>query len=218
MVLADADLEQAVTATFGSSFLNSGQSCAALTRLLVPVERLAEAEEIATRVAATYVTGDPLLATTLIGPLVNATQRDRVRDYIRLGASEGATLLTGGVESDQPAGYFVMPTVFSGVTPEMTIAREEIFGPVLAILPYADEEQAIAIANDTDFGLAAAVWSGNADHAMAVARRLRAGQVTINNGAFNPAAPFGGYKQSGLGREGGSHGLEEFLETKAIQR
>ncbi|RBY79905.1 aldehyde dehydrogenase family protein [Geodermatophilus sp. TF02-6] len=218
VVLDDADFEAAVADTFGMCFLNSGQTCAALTRLLVPAKRLEEAEQIAKRVAETWTAGDPAEATTLIGPLVSEAQRERVRSYIRTGVEEGARLVTGGEGSDQATGYYVPPTVFSGVTADMTIAREEIFGPVLSIMPYEDEADAVSIANGTDYGLSARVWSGDPDRAMRVARQLRAGQVTINDGAFNPAAPFGGYKQSGLGREGGEDGLAEFLETKAIQR
>jgi len=141
-----------------------------------------------------------------------------VRSYVQQGLDEGATLVTGGLESGQDTGYYLPATVFSQVTPEMTIAREEIFGPVLSIMPYDDEEDAVRIANGTEYGLAAGVWSGDPDRAMRVARRLRAGQVEVNGGAFNPGAPFGGYKQSGIGREAGRFGLEEFLETKAIQR
>ena len=149
---------------------------------------------------------------------MSATQLERVRAYIRTGLEQGATLIAGGADPVHQTGYYVAATVFSGVTPEMTIAREEIFGPVLVIMPYENEEQAIAIANDSAYGLAGGVWSGDPDRALRVAKRLRAGQVEVNGGAFNPAAPFGGYKQSGIGREGGTYGLEEFLETKAIQR
>lgn len=218
VVLDDADLEAAIADTFASAYLNSGQSCAALTRLLVPSAKLAEAEQIATRIAETYQPGDPMESTTVLGPLVTSRQLDQVRAYIQTGVSEGAALLTGGVEPVDRPGYFVKPTVFSSVTPTMTIAQEEIFGPVLSILAYDGVEEAVEIANGTDYGLAARVWSADPDAAMVVARQLRAGQVTINDGAFNPAAPFGGYKQSGLGREAGAAGLDEFIEIKAIQR
>jgi betaine-aldehyde dehydrogenase len=186
--------------------------------MLVPANRLEEVEHIAKRVAEGYATGDPSQATTMLGPLVSAAQLESVRGYIQKGVVEGATLVTGGVDSGHDLGYFVSPTVFSRVTPDMTIAREEIFGPVLSIMPYEDEDEAVRIANDTEYGLSGGVWSGDPDRALRVAKQMRAGQIEINGGAFNPAAPFGGYKQSGFGREGGSFGLEEFLETKAIQR
>ncbi|MCW2666519.1 MAG: aldehyde dehydrogenase [Frankiales bacterium] len=218
VILDDADLEKAVTDGVGKCYLNSGQTCSALTRMLVPAAKLEQAEQIAAAVAAGYSIGDPTSPSTVLGPLVNAAQLERVRGYIQTGIDEGAKLITGGLESGQEKGYFVAPTVFSGVTPDMTIAREEIFGPVLVIMPYTDEDDAVRIANDTEYGLAGGVWSGDADHALKVAKRLRTGQVEINGGAFNPAAPFGGYKKSGVGREGGTYGLEEFLETKAIQR
>jgi acyl-CoA reductase-like NAD-dependent aldehyde dehydrogenase len=155
----------------------------------------------------------------MLGPLVSDAQRERVRGYIRRGVEEGARVVVGGEEAPegQDSGYFVQPTVFSDVTPDMTIAQEEIFGPVLAIMPYDSEEDAVRIANDTVYGLAGGVWSGSAERAQAVARRLRTGQIEINGAAFNPLAPFGGYKQSGHGRELGTFGLEEFLETKSIQ-
>ena len=218
VVLDDADMEAALTEGIANSIgLNCGQACTALTRMLVPAERLAEAEAVAKKIAETYSIGAWDETGTVIGPLVSKVQYDKVLGYIQQGIDEGARLVTGGVDSGRDQGYFVQPTVFSGVTNDMTIAREEIFGPVIALLPYSDEAEAISIANDTIYGLAAAVWSGDKDRALRVARQLRAGQVQVNGGAFNPAAPFGGYKQSGLGREAGSMGIEEFLETKAIQ-
>jgi len=218
IILDDADFEKAVTDGVAKCYLNSGQTCTALTRMLVPADRMADVEKIAKRVAEGWTTGDPTLATSLLGPIVSQAQYGRVRDYIQKGIDEGAHLVTGGLESGHKTGYFVAPTVFSRVTPDMTIAREEIFGPVLSIIGYTDEADAVRIANDTEYGLAGGVWSGDEDRAMKVARQIRAGQIEVNGGAFNPAAPFGGYKQSGLGREGGAFGLEEFLETKAIQR
>jgi acyl-CoA reductase-like NAD-dependent aldehyde dehydrogenase len=218
VILDDADLEGAVTAGIAGCYLNSGQTCTALTRMLVPKAKLEQAEEIARKVAETFTPGDPFDANTRLGPLVSAQQQERVRGYINKGIEEGAKLVTGGPEQPEglEKGYFVKPTVFSNVSNDMTIAREEIFGPVLSIIPYEDEEDAVRIANDTIYGLAAAVFSGDAEHAKSVAKRIRAGQVQINSGGFNPNAPFGGYKQSGKGREAGKYGLEEFLEIKAL--
>ena len=220
IILEDADLESAVPAGVAACYINSGQTCSALTRMIVPRSRLAEVERLAVETAETFTPGDPFDAATRLGPLVSAVQRDRVRGYIDKGVEEGAKLLTGGADAPEglDTGYFVRPTVFSEVTRDMTIAREEIFGPVLSILPFDDEEEAVSIANDTDYGLAGGVWAGDKDHAQAVARRLRTGQVEVNGGGFNPLAPFGGYKQSGIGRELGRFGLDEFLEVKSIQR
>jgi len=219
VILEDADLQQAITDGVSKCFLNSGQTCSALTRMLVPRSRLAEAEQIAAAVAEHFKPGDPFAPETTLGPLVSDTQRERVRGYIRKGQEEAAKLVTGGAEAPDglERGYFVRPTVFSEVTSEMTIAQEEIFGPVLAIMPYDDEDDAVRIANDSVYGLAGGVWSGDEEHAKRVARRIRTGQVEINGGAFNPTAPFGGYKQSGHGRELGRFGLEEFLQVKSLQ-
>ena len=219
LILDDADLERAVPDGVAKCFLNSGQTCSALTRMLVPRERLAEAERIAAATAATFTPGDPFAEETRLGPLVSAVQRERVRGYIEKGEAEGAKLVTGGAEAPEglDRGYFVRPTVFSAVTPEMTIAQEEIFGPVLAIQPYDGEEEGLGIANDSAYGLAGGVWSGDQERAIAVARRIRSGQIEINGGAFNPLAPFGGYGQSGHGRENGRYGLEELLQVKSLQ-
>jgi acyl-CoA reductase-like NAD-dependent aldehyde dehydrogenase len=220
VILPDADLEKAVAAGVTNCYLNSGQTCTALTRMLVPRDRLADAERIAAAKAEAYRVGDPLAEGTNLGPVISATQRDRVRGYIEAGIAEGAKLVTGGPDAPEglERGYFVRPTVFSEVRPDMTIAQEEIFGPVLAIMPYDSEDEAVEIANGTIYGLAGGVWSGDPAHAEQVARRLRTGQVDINGGRFNPLAPFGGYKQSGVGRENGRLGFEEFLETKSLQR
>ncbi|MHB8682553.1 MAG: aldehyde dehydrogenase family protein [Acidimicrobiales bacterium] len=220
VILEDADLESAIPAGVAACYLNSGQTCSALTRMLVPRSRLAEVEDLVVQTAETYTTGDPFDAATRLGPLVSAVQRDRVRGYINKGIEEGARLLTGGAEPPEglETGYYVRPTVFSDVRPDMTIAQEEIFGPVLSIIPYDTEDEAIEIANDTVYGLAGAVWAGDKAHAEQVARQLRTGQVDVNGGGFNPLAPFGGYKQSGIGREAGKFGLEEFLEVKSLQR
>jgi len=218
IILDDADLATAVKATVSYCYLNSGQTCAATTRMLVPESRYVEAAQIATEVAGGFTVGDPM-GDARLGPLISGVQRDRVRAYIRKGIEEGATLLAGGAEAPdgQPRGYFVKPTVFGNVKPEMTIAREEIFGPVLSILTYKNEADAVRIANDSVYGLAGTIWSKDEARAMRVARQVRAGQIDINGGPFNPMAPFGGFKQSGNGRESGVYGLEEFLEYKSLQ-
>jgi aldehyde dehydrogenase (NAD+) len=219
VILDDAELERAVPDGVAKCFLNSGQTCSALTRMLVPRQRLAEAEELAKAAAESFTPGDPFDPATRLGPLVSATQRERVRGYIQKGIEEGARLLTGGAEPPEglERGYFVRPTVFSEVEPEMTIGQEEIFGPVLAIQPYEGEDDAVRIANSTAYGLAGGVWSADTERAIGVARRIRTGQVEINGGAFNPLAPFGGYGQSGHGRENGRYGIEELLQVKSLQ-
>jgi betaine-aldehyde dehydrogenase len=220
ILLDDADLATAVPAGLFGCYMNSGQTCSALTRMLVPRDKLAEVEELAAAGAAGFAPGDPFEAGKLLGPLVSAVQRDRVRGYINKGIEEGAKLVAGGAEAPEglEKGFYVQTTVFSEVTPDMTIAKEEIFGPVLSIIPYDTEEEAIEIANGTPYGLAGAVWSADPARAERVARLMRTGQVDINGGNFNPSAPFGGYKQSGIGRERGKYGLEEYVETKAMQR
>ena len=219
VILDDADLSKAVPDGVAKCFLNSGQTCSALTRMLVPREKLAEAEQIAAQTAESFTPGDPFDDATRLGPLVSETQRERVRGYIEKGEAEGAKLVTGGTVPPEglDRGYFVRPTVFSEVTPEMTIAQEEIFGPVLVIQPYDGEDDAVRIANDTVYGLAGGVWSRDQERAIAVAKRIRTGQIEINGGVFNPLAPFGGYKQSGHGRELGKFALEEYLQTKSMQ-
>jgi len=219
VILDDADLEAAVVNGIQKCYLNSGQTCSALTRMLVPRQLLGAVEQIAAAAVSQTTVGDPFDAATQLGPLVSDVQRTRVRSYIERGIEEGAKLVTGGAEAPEglEQGYYVRPTVFSEVTPAMTIAREEIFGPVLAIMPYDDEEDAIRIANDTDYGLAGGVYSASEERAQAVARRIRTGQVEINGAAFNPLAPFGGYKCSGYGREYGPYGIEEFLVLKSMQ-
>ncbi|HEX7682236.1 MAG TPA: aldehyde dehydrogenase family protein [Trinickia sp.] len=219
VVLDDADFAAAVKATVSACYLNSGQTCSAHTRLIVPESRYEQARDLAKAAAEAFQVGDPRSETTRLGPLASAAQLARVRDYIRRGIAEGAELVTGG--PDMPdgisKGFFVRPTVFGRVHPKATIAQEEIFGPVLSILTYKDEEEAIRIANDSLYGLGGAVWAGTDERAIAIARRIRTGQVDINGGAWNMEAPFGGFKQSGYGRENGVYGLEEYLEYKSMQ-
>lgn len=217
VVLDDANFEAAVKGTVSACMLNSGQTCSAHTRLLVPAGRYEEVKALAQAAIAKFSVGPSLEEGSKLGPLVSAGQRDRVLGFIRTGIEEGADVIAGGAEPPAIAkGYFVQPTIL-GIKATDTLAQEEIFGPVLVVIPYKDEEDAVAIANSTIYGLGGAVWSGTDEHAMKVARRLRTGQVDINGGPFNGQAPFGGYKQSGNGRENGVYGFEEFLEFKAMQ-
>jgi aldehyde dehydrogenase (NAD+) len=213
VILPGADLTRAVNVGIANVFANSGQTCSAWTRILVDSARYDEAVAAAVTAAAKYVPGERL------GPVVNAGQRERVRGYIRRGTAEGARIVAGGPEAPDglEAGYYIRPTVFADVDPGMTIAQEEIFGPVVVLIRYEDEDDALRIANGTVYGLAGAVWGPDEESAVAFARRMDTGQVDINGGRFNPLAPFGGYKQSGVGRELGAHGLAEYLQTKSLQ-
>jgi aldehyde dehydrogenase (NAD+) len=216
VLLPDADHAAAVKAGVANCFLNGGQTCTAWTRLLVHTSRHDEAAEMAASYAASFVPGDPADPSTRLGPMASSAQRDRVLSYVERGAAEGAKqVLGGGPVPDR--GYYVAPTVFADVDPAATIAQEEIFGPVLSIIRYTDEDDAARIANSVVYGLAGGVWSADVDHAVAFARRMRTGQVDVNGGRFNLLAPFGGYKQSGNGRELGPHGLAEFTEVKSLQ-
>ena len=218
VLLDDADFERAVKASVLHVFQNSGQSCNAPTRMLVPAKRLAEVEALAKKVAEGVVVGDPTSEKTNIGPVVSKIQYERVENFIAKGIAEGAKLVIGGTGLPEglTKGYYVKPTIFSNVNNEMTIAREEIFGPVLCILPYENEDEAVQIANDTPYGLAAYVWSKDNVHARRVGSRIRAGQVTLNGASGTMNTPFGGFKMSGNGREYGEFGLRDFLEVKAV--
>ena len=224
VILDDADLAVAVKVGVSNAFLNGGQTCTAWTRMLVPAAKHDEAVALAKAAAETFAVGDPFDSATRLGPLVSANQKKRVLDYIRAGIDSGATLVTGGV--DDPAlpdgnatshGHFVAATVFAGVDPDSVIAQEEIFGPVLSIIPFDGEEHALAIANGTAYGLHGCVWSGDQEHGIAFARRVRTGQIDVNGAAYNPRAPFGGYKHSGIGREMGVAAMDEYTEIKSIQ-
>jgi aldehyde dehydrogenase (NAD+) len=216
IILEDADLEAAVTSGVHQMMNNSGQSCNAPSRMLVPAARMDEAKTIAKTTAESITVGSPN-GNSKLGPVISETQWNKIQGLIQSGVEEGASLLTGGAGRPEglDTGYYVKPTVFADVTPDMTIAREEIFGPVLTIMAYQGEEQAIEMANDTVYGLAAYV-QGEPEHAREVARKLRAGRVHLNGSGGDMTAPFGGYKQSGNGREWGDYGFREFLETKAV--
>jgi len=217
VILDDADLAAAVKVGVGNAMLNAGQTCTAWTRMLVAQNQYEQALELAAAAAGKYRAGDPMVAGTRLGPLASARQKASVLEHIRTGLSQGARLVAGE-EAVPDRGHFVPATVLADVKPDDVVAQEEIFGPVLVVIPYADEDDAVAIANNSRYGLAGAVWSGDPERALAVARRMQTGAIDINGGAFNPLAPFGGYKQSGIGRELGHYGLEEFLQTKSIQR
>jgi aldehyde dehydrogenase (NAD+) len=219
IILPDANVEEAVIRGAMHMFHNTGQSCNAPSRMLVHRDQVAEAEAAAAMAAGMVVVGDPADEATSMGPLVSQVQFDRVQSLIAKGIEEGAKLVCGGLGRPEglTSGYFVKPTVFSDVSNDMTVAREEIFGPVLVIIPYDTEDEAIRIANDTNYGLAGYVQSGDLDRARRVARKIRAGNVKINGASGGPNIPFGGYKQSGNGREWGAHGFTDYLEIKAIE-
>jgi aldehyde dehydrogenase (NAD+)/betaine-aldehyde dehydrogenase len=215
---ADAPAESVVRQVVGSCFLNSGQSCNSLTRLLVPVELYDSYRALLADAVTRLTLGDPMDSTTRMGPLVSAAHRDRVQAMITDSESQGFDLIAGGSQAPVPAsGYFIAPTIFGRVPPQSALAQQEVFGPVLSVITYESEQQAVEMANGTAYGLAAAVWAGSTEHALGLARQLRAGQVDVNGAPYNPAAPFGGFGDSGLGREGGTYGIEEFLELRAIQ-
>mgnify|MGYP001317978901 FL=1 len=220
VILKDADIVRAAKSSVGACFANSGQTCSALTRLIIPAENRDEIVEIISSRVTSYSTGDPLDEAIRCGPMASARQQTSVSDYIQIGIEEGATLIAGGIGMPDgiEKGFFVRPTAFADVTPEMRIWKEEVFGPLLVIATYETEEEALELANDSEYGLSGGVWSSDEDRAIAFARQMRTGQVSVNGGHFNISAPFGGYKMSGNGRELGIHGLEEFLELKAIQR
>jgi aldehyde dehydrogenase (NAD+) len=219
VILDDADFAKAVKVGLANCFINGGQTCTAWTRMLVPAAKYDEVLELAREGAGKYPVGEPTAEGTRIGPLANANQYKKVVGYIEQAVAEGATIVVGGPERPDGLdhGYYVKPTVLAGVKPGSRVEQEEVFGPVLAVIPYADEDEAVEIANGTPYGLSGGVFSGDQERAVALARRLRTGMVDVNGGRFNPLAPFGGYKQSGNGRELGEYGLEEFLEIKSLQ-
>jgi aldehyde dehydrogenase (NAD+) len=217
IILEDADLERAVSIGIDDTFRNAGQVCGGLSRMLVPRARLAEAEELAIAKAESFVIGDPLDPATTLGPVISERQRDRIREYIRIGEDAGVRKLVGGSQPPEglDRGYYIAPTIFSADN-GFRLAREEIFGPVLVIIPFDGEDDAVAIANDSVYGLAGAIWSGDPEHARSVATRVRTGRIRINGTPINMKAPHGGFKLSGIGREMGRYGLEEYLEYKSV--
>jgi len=217
LIFGDADFERAVVDGIDDAFRNTGQVCGGLTRMLVPRDRLRQAETLAVCKAESYVIGDPFDPATTLGPVTTAGQRERVREYIRSGLAEGVRMLTGGPETPVglDRGYFVKPTIFSGDN-HSRVAREEIFGPVVILMPFDDDQEAVEIANDSPYGLAAGVWCGDPERARAIAARLRVGRVRINGAPLNKRSPHGGMKLSGIGREWGRFGIESFLEYKSV--
>lgn len=217
VILDGADLSTAVKVGVGNAFLNGGQTCMAWTRMLVPHSRYDEALDLIESAVSRYTVGDPRDPATRIGPSASQSQFNTVRGFIERAQHDGARLLVGGADPISDVGYFVSPTVFADVDPESELGQEEVFGPVLAVIPYSDADDALHIANGTPYGLSGAVWGGSDDEAIEFARRVQTGQLDINGGAYNPAAPFGGYKKSGIGRELGRFGFEEYLQTKSLQ-
>ncbi|BBX27815.1 aldehyde dehydrogenase family protein [Mycolicibacterium alvei] len=217
VILDGADLSTAVKVGVGNAFLNGGQTCMAWTRMLVPQSRYDEALDLIESAVARYTVGDPREPATRIGPSASRSQFDTVRGFIERAQRDGARLLTGGAEPIRDVGYFVAPTVFADVDPDSELGQEEVFGPVLAVIPFTDSDDALRIANGTPYGLSGAVWAATDEDAIAFARQVQTGQLDINGGAYNPTAPFGGYKKSGIGRELGRFGFEEYLQTKSLQ-
>lgn len=217
VILEGADLATAVKVGVGNAFLNGGQTCMAWTRMLVPQSRYGEALDLVEAAVAKYTVGDPWDPATRIGPSASASQYETVRGFIQRAVRDGARLLVGGAETVRDTGYFVAPTVFADVDPYSELGQEEVFGPVLAVIPFTDEDDALRIANATPYGLSGAVWAADMETAIEFARGVQTGQLDINGGAYNPIAPFGGYKRSGIGRELGRAGFEEFLQTKSLQ-
>lgn len=217
VILDGADLATAVKVGVGNAFLNGGQTCMAWTRMVVPASRYSEALDLVESAVGRYTVGDPWDPATRIGPSASRSQFDTVRGYIERAQRDGARLLVGGAEPVRDVGFFLAPTVFADVDPESELGQEEVFGPVLAVIPYTDQDDALRIANATPYGLSGAVWAADDDTAIAFARGVQTGQLDINGGAYNPRAPFGGYKKSGIGRELGRFGFEEYLQTKSLQ-
>lgn len=217
VILDGADLATAVKVGVGNAFLNGGQTCMAWTRMLVPQRHYHEALDLIESAVSRYTVGDPWDPATRIGPSASQSQFDTVRGFIDRAQRDGARLLTGGSERIRDIGFFLAPTVFADVDPESELGQEEVFGPVLAVIPYTDDDDALRIANGTPYGLSGAVWAADDDTAIAFARQIQTGQLDINGGAYNPTAPFGGYKKSGIGRELGRFGFEEYLQTKSLQ-
>jgi betaine-aldehyde dehydrogenase len=217
VILDGADLATAVKVGVGNAFLNGGQTCMAWTRMLVPQSRYGEALDLIEAAVSRYTVGDPWDSGTRIGPSASRSQFETVKGFIERAQRDGARLLVGGADAVSERGFFIAPTVFADVDPDSELGQEEVFGPVLAVIPYTDEDDALRIANGTPYGLSGAVWAADDDSAIAFARRVNTGQLDINGGAYNPIAPFGGYKKSGIGRELGRFGFEEYLQTKSLQ-